>query len=48
LQAELDALQREAQAQMEALQQRLREMEADRNNRKSGYQVIDVSATELD
>ena len=48
LQAELDAMQRESLAQMEALQQRLREAEAAYNNRRSGFQVIDVSATELE
>lgn len=48
LQAQLDAIQREAEAQMAALQQRLRELEEARRERRSGYQVIDVSATELE
>jgi MerR family transcriptional regulator/heat shock protein HspR len=48
LQAQLDAMQREAEAQMAALQQRLRELEEARRERRSGYQVIDVSATELE
>lgn len=47
LQGELAALQRQAQAETEALRQRIRELQGERAGSGEEYQVIDVPAREV-